>query len=53
MNQIQKKLYTAKKPAHPDECHTKAKRFFKEKGRKRVRVLLKKDLRSVDYGRED
>jgi hypothetical protein len=43
-NSVPKKLYTAKKPAHPDEAHTKAKRFFKQKGRKRVRQHLKKDL---------
>ena len=43
MNQIPKKLYTVKKPSHPEEAHTKAKRFFKTRGRKRVRALLKKE----------
>jgi hypothetical protein len=40
--QVGKKLYSAKKPAHPDDAHTKAKRFFKRKGRKRARQLVKK-----------
>ena len=39
-----KKLYSAKRPAHPDDAHTKSKRFFKKKGRKRVRQALKKML---------
>ena len=33
--------YNKKSPAHPDDAHTKAKRFFKMKGRKRVRKELK------------
>jgi len=40
-----KKLYTAKKPAHPEDAHTKAKRFFKTRGRKRVRKMLKEELK--------
>jgi hypothetical protein len=39
---IGRKIYTAKKPAHPDDAHTKAKRFFKRKGRKRARQMLKR-----------
>ena len=38
-----KKLYTRKKPAHPDECHTKSKRWFKRKSRKALRKFLKRD----------
>ncbi len=40
-----KKHYTRRRPAHPDDAHTKAKRFFKRKGRKRVRRDLKKSLK--------
>ena len=36
------KLYNRKRPAHPDEAHTKSKRWFKKKGRKRVRKYLKR-----------
>lgn len=43
-----KKLYTIKKPAHPDEAHTKAKRYFKKQGRKRVRQLLKKGIIDIE-----
>lgn len=39
-----KKIYTVKRPAHPDEAHTKEKRFFKTKGRKRARRYLKSQL---------
>ncbi len=45
MNKSSMKMYNAKRPAHPDDAHTKAKRFFKTKGRKRVRQFLKKELR--------
>ena len=37
-----KKLYSSKRPSHPDDAHTKSKKFFKKKGRKRVRKMLKK-----------
>jgi hypothetical protein len=40
--QIGRKIYSTKRPAHPDDAHTKAKRFFKRKGRKRARQLIKK-----------
>ena len=39
------KELTAKRPAHPDEAHTKSKRFFKKKGRKRVRTTMKEKLK--------
>lgn len=39
-----KKLYSRKRPAHPDEAHTTSKRWFKKKGRKAVRKHLKADL---------
>jgi hypothetical protein len=39
-----KKLYSRKRPAHPDEAHTTSKRWFKKKGRKAVRKHLKDDL---------
>ncbi len=35
------KLYTRKRPAHPDEAHTTSKSWFKRKGRKSVRKHLK------------
>lgn len=35
------KRYTRKRPSHPDEEHTKSKRFFKRKGRKRARKFEK------------
>jgi len=39
---INKKWYTRKRPSHPDDCHSPpAKRWFKRKGRKRVRKKLK------------
>ena len=47
MNTIPKKLFTAKKPAHPEDAHTKAKRYFKTRGRKRVRTLLKKEVKQL------
>ena len=31
------KQYNTKRPAHPDAAHTKSKRWFKHKGRKRLR----------------
>ncbi|MEI7641369.1 MAG: hypothetical protein WCJ46_07705 [bacterium] len=43
-----KKAYTTKRPAHPEEAHTKAKRFFKRKGRKRVRTILKKETKNAE-----
>ncbi|MEA2096536.1 MAG: hypothetical protein U9P73_07580 [Candidatus Cloacimonadota bacterium] len=44
MKKSSKKLYTRKRPAHPDEAHTTSKRWFKRKGRKAVRKHLKKEL---------
>lgn len=35
------KEYNKKRPAHPDDAHTKSKRWFKKKGRKRLRKELK------------
>ncbi len=49
MGNVPKKLYTVKRPSHPDDAQTKAKRFFKTKGRRRVRQLLKKELRNGTY----
>ncbi|MBD3311029.1 MAG: hypothetical protein GF349_00850 [Candidatus Magasanikbacteria bacterium] len=45
MKKGSKKHYTRRRPAHPDDAHTKSKRFFKRKGRKRVRRYLKESLR--------
>ncbi len=39
-----KKLYSRKRPAHPDEAHTSSKRWFKKKGRKAVRRHLKDEI---------
>lgn len=44
MKKSSKKLYTRKRPAHPDEAHTTSKRWFKKKGRKMVRKHLKREL---------
>ena len=44
MKKSSKKLYTHKRPAHPDEAHTTSKRWFKKKGRKMVRKHLKREL---------
>ena len=44
MKKSSKKLYTRKRPAHPDEAHTTSKRWFKKKGRKAVRKHLKQEL---------
>ncbi len=44
MQKIGKKIYTIKRPSHPDDAHKKAKRFFKKKGRKKARTYLKKVL---------
>ena len=44
MEQCNQKLYNRKRPSHPADAHTKAKRFFKRKGRKMVRQYLKKQL---------
>jgi len=44
MKKSSKKLYTRKRPAHPDEAHTTSKRWFKQKGRKAVRKHLKREL---------
>jgi len=40
-----KKLYSAKRPPHPDTGFKNAKRYFKKRGRKRVRKMLKNMLR--------
>ena len=48
MKQAGRKLYSAKRPSHPDDAQTKSKRFFKRKGRKRVRQMLKKILEKKD-----
>lgn len=40
------KQYNKKRPAHPDDAHTKSKRWFKQKGRKRLR----KDLKNISEG---
>jgi hypothetical protein len=44
------KLYTRKRPAHPDEAHTKSKSWFKRKGRKCVRKHLKEELSQTEEG---
>ena len=44
MKKSSQKLYTRKRPAHPDEAHTNSKRWFKKKGRKAVRKHLKHEL---------
>ncbi len=44
MKKSSKKLYTRKRPAHPDEAHTTSKRWFKKKGRKALRKHLKHEL---------
>jgi hypothetical protein len=45
------KLFTIKRPNHPEDAHAKAKRLFKTRGRKRVRKMLKEELkRSVAEG---
>ena len=49
-----KKLYSRKRPAHPDEAHTTSKRWFKKKGRKAVRKHLKREMKNdnhKDHGR--
>jgi len=38
-------VYNIKRPSHPDDAHTKSKRFFKKKGRKKIRQYLKKMLK--------
>ena len=38
------KTYNRKRPAHSDGAHTKAKRFFKQKGRKSARKFGKNNL---------
>ncbi|MBT3755073.1 MAG: hypothetical protein HOB92_07680 [Candidatus Cloacimonetes bacterium] len=49
MKKATKKLYTRKRPAHPDEAHTASKRWFKKKGRKAVRKHLKQELEKGSY----
>ena len=44
------KQYNRKRPAHPDNAHTKSKRWFKQKGRRRVRKHLKEQLRDRRSG---
>ena len=38
------RLYNRKRPAHPDSSHTKSKSWFKQKGRKSARKLLKEEV---------
>ncbi|HNW99944.1 MAG TPA: hypothetical protein PLE74_01780 [Candidatus Cloacimonadota bacterium] len=45
MKKSSQPLYQRKRPAHPDEAHTEAKRWFKRKGRKAVRKFLKTQLK--------
>jgi hypothetical protein len=45
MKKGSQRLYQRKRPAHPDEAHTDAKRWFKRKGRKAVRKFLKVELK--------
>lgn len=40
-------MYNKKRPSHPDTSHTKNKRWFKQKGRKRVR---QQEKHSLEYG---
>ena len=40
------KDYNRKRPSHPDDAHTKNKRYFKRKGRKRNRKYYKKKIKS-------
>jgi|YelNatPaOPRAMG01_1025707.scaffolds.fasta_scaffold33738_5 hypothetical protein len=49
MKQIGKKIYYVKKPSHPAEAHTKSKRFFKKKSRKKARSYLKKLLKREEF----
>ena len=44
-----KKLFTRKRPAHPDEAHTTSKRWFKRKGRKAVRKHLKREMEKENH----
>jgi len=44
MKRSVKKLYSRKRPAHPDNAHHSAKRWFKKKGRKSVRKFLRQQL---------
>ncbi len=41
-------LYNRKRPAHPDECHKNAKRWFKKKGRKSLRKFLKQEMKNQE-----
>jgi len=44
MKRSSQKAYNRKRPAHPDEAHTKSKKWFKRKGRKALRKLLKSNF---------
>ncbi|MCF7859238.1 MAG: hypothetical protein K9N07_07935 [Candidatus Cloacimonetes bacterium] len=44
MEKGHKKLYTRKRPSHPDDAHTFSKRWFKKKSRKAVRKYLSRKL---------
>lgn len=46
MKKSTKKLYSRKRPAHPDDAHTASKRWFKKKGRKSLRSHLKRELKN-------
>ena len=50
MAKSMQKQYNRKRPAHPDEAHSKSKRWFKQKGRKRVRKHLKDELKTQRNG---
>lgn len=50
MAKSMQKQYNRKRPAHPDEAHSKSKRWFKQKGRKRVRKHLKDELKTQRIG---
>lgn len=41
---MEQKLYNRKRPSHPDTSHTKSKKWFKKKGRKKVRKYLKEEV---------
>ena len=47
-----KKLYSRKRPAHPDEAHTSSKRWFTKKGRKAVRRYLTVEIQKQQLNSE-
>jgi len=46
MKRGMQKLYNRKRPAHPDNAHTKSKSWFKQKGRKSLRLAQKNELKN-------